>query len=90
MRKVDTDLNEVLAFGLRDQRLQLRRGERVDETGLGDDQEEDLGAGQDGEFVGLDTCQCVFGRGMDAFSCRRRGRRLAFFMIPALRLEKVM
>ena len=53
MRKVCADLDEVLAFWLCDQRLELGRGEGVDETGLGNDEEEDLSAGEDGEFVGL-------------------------------------
>ena len=42
-----TNLNEVLALGLRHKRLELRRCECVDKTGLGDDKEEHLGAGQD-------------------------------------------
>lgn len=53
----DAHLDEVLALGLGDKRLQLRRGEGVDEAGLGDDEEEDLGAGEDGELVGLEVCQ---------------------------------
>lgn len=32
-------LDEVLAFRLGDQRLKLRRGEGVDQTGLGHDKE---------------------------------------------------
>ena len=47
------DLDEVLAFRLCHERLQLGCGEGVDETGFGHDEEEDLRAGEDGEFVGL-------------------------------------
>ena len=39
---IDTDeayLDEVLAFRLRDEWLELRCGEGVDETSLGDDEE---------------------------------------------------
>ena len=48
-------MNEVLALGLGDKRLQFGSGECVDETGLGYDQEQDLGASEDRQFVGLDT-----------------------------------
>lgn len=52
-------LDEVLAFGLRDERLKLRGGEGVDQTGLGHHEKQDLGAGEDTELVGLmDMCQC--------------------------------
>lgn len=40
-------LNQVLSFGLRDERLQFRRGESVYKTGLGDDQQEDLSPCED-------------------------------------------
>jgi hypothetical protein len=40
-------LDEVFALGFRDERLQLRRCERVHETRLGDDEQQDLGAGED-------------------------------------------
>ncbi len=46
-------LNEVLALGLGDQWLELGGGEGVDETGLGDDEEEHLSAGEDGQLVCL-------------------------------------
>jgi len=48
-----TYLNQVLAFGLGDQRLKLRCRECVDETGFGHYEEEDLSAGEDGKFVCL-------------------------------------
>lgn len=41
-------LNEVLAFGLGDKWLELRRGECVDQASLGDDQKEHLCAGENG------------------------------------------
>lgn len=49
-------LDEVLAFGFGDERLEFGCCEGVDESGLGDDQQQDLGAGQDGQFVGLESC----------------------------------
>lgn len=51
-------LNEVLAFWLGDQRLELRGGEGVDQTSLGDDEQQDLGTGQDGQFVSLRRGAC--------------------------------
>lgn len=48
-----THLNEVLALSLGHQRLKLRGGESIDETGLGHHQEEYLGTCENGEFVGL-------------------------------------
>jgi hypothetical protein len=45
---IQAGLDEVLAFGLCDEGLKFGGGEGVDETGLGDDEEEDLGAGEDG------------------------------------------
>lgn len=53
-----TYLDQVLALSLSDQRLQLGRSEGVDKTSLGHDQQEDLGASQDGEFIGLLTIVC--------------------------------
>jgi hypothetical protein len=46
-------LNQVLAFWLSDEWLQFRSCERVDEASLGDDQQQDLGTGEDRELVGL-------------------------------------
>jgi hypothetical protein len=46
-------LDQVLALGLGDQRLELGSGEGVDETSLGDDEQKDLGASEDRQFVGL-------------------------------------
>jgi len=39
-------LDQVLALGLCDERLQLGGGESVDETGFGHDEKQDLGACQ--------------------------------------------
>ena len=41
-------LDEVLALGLGDKRLQLGCGKRVDKTCLRDDEQQDLGTGEDG------------------------------------------
>lgn len=41
-------LDKVLAFGLGDERLEFGRRECVDETRLRDDEQKDLGAGEDG------------------------------------------
>ena len=53
----NTYLDEILAFGLGDKRLQLGCGESVDETSFRHDQEEDLGARKDREFVSLGRCK---------------------------------
>ena len=52
---VETCLDEILALGLGDEGLELGSGEGIDETGLGDDKEEDLGASEGREFVRLET-----------------------------------
>lgn len=52
-RRTDRTLDEVLALGLSDERLELGGRECVDEPGLGDDEEEDLGACEGRELVGL-------------------------------------
>lgn len=49
-----THLNQVLALGLGDEWLQFRRGESIDQASLGDDQEQNLGTSQDGEFICLE------------------------------------
>ena len=49
-------MDEVLAFWFGHKRLELRCREGVDETGLGDDEKEDLGAGKDRQLVGLRDC----------------------------------
>ena len=46
-------LNEILAFGLGDQRLKLWSREGVNQTGLRDDEQENLSASQDRELIGL-------------------------------------
>ena len=48
-----TYLDEILALGLCDERLQLGRGECVDQARFGDDEKQNLGAGEDGELVSL-------------------------------------
>ena len=52
-RRLKAYLDQILSLGLGDERLQLGRGEGVDQTGLGDDEQEDLGASEDGELVSL-------------------------------------
>ena len=49
-----TYLDQVLALGLGDKRLQLGGGEGVDEAGLGDDEKEHLGTGENRQFIGLE------------------------------------
>ena len=46
-------LNQVLPLGFGDERLELRSCEGIDETGFRNDEKEDLGAGQDRQFVSL-------------------------------------
>ena len=48
-----TYLDEVLTLGLGDERLQLGGGEGVNETGLGDNEQQHLGAGEDGKLISL-------------------------------------
>ena len=54
MRGIETSLDEILAFRLGDEGLELRRSEGVHEAGLGHDEQEDLRAGESGELVGLE------------------------------------
>ena len=56
----DAYLDEVLAFWLRDQRLEFGSGKGVDESGFGHNEQKDLGASKDRQFVSLavyDSCQ---------------------------------
>ena len=53
MGRVETCLDEVLAFWLRDKRLELRGRESIDETCLGHDEKEYLRSGQGRELVCL-------------------------------------
>jgi hypothetical protein len=46
-------LDEVLAFGFCDQRLELGGGESVDKTSFGHDEQQNLGAGEHRELVSL-------------------------------------
>jgi hypothetical protein len=50
---VIANLDQVLALGLGHQRLQLGRGEGVYQTRLGHDEQQDLGACQDRQLIGL-------------------------------------
>ena len=45
--QVTAYLNQVLAFRFCDEWLELRCCESIDKTGFGNDEEEDLGAGED-------------------------------------------
>ena len=69
-----TDLDEILSFGFRHERLQLWSGECVYEAGLGNDQEKDLRAGEDGELVRL-------------WLRRIRGQRLGLSLQMLLKME---
>lgn len=51
--RIQTGLDQVLALGLCDQRLELGCGKSVDKTGLGNDKKKNLGASQHREFIGL-------------------------------------
>jgi len=52
-RCVQACLNQVLSFSLGDKGLKLRCCECVDQTGFGDDEQEDLSSRKDGQFVRL-------------------------------------
>lgn len=79
-------LDEVLALWLGHERLKFGCGEGVDQARLGHNKEEDLRAGEDREFVRLRRVSDLLLK--DASRCQRR--KHTFFMMPALRLEKVM
>jgi hypothetical protein len=53
MRRVKASLDEVLALGLGDERLELGGRKCVHEARLGDDEEEHLSASESREFVCL-------------------------------------
>ena len=50
---VEAGLDEIFAFRLGDKWLEFGGGEGVDKTGFGDDEQQDLRAGQCGELIGL-------------------------------------
>ena len=50
---IETGLNEIFTFRLGDERLEFCGGEGVDETSLGDDEKENLGASERRELVSL-------------------------------------
>ena len=54
MRRVEACLDEILAFRLRDERLQFGSSEGVDQASLRDDEKEDLRSGEGGKFVCLE------------------------------------
>ena len=89
-------LDQVLALGLGHQRLELGGGEGVDETSLGHDEQKDLGASEDRQFVGL--ARTVSVKGAIVAKAERHvasrvvqdEQRHTFFMMPAFLLEKVM
>lgn len=92
-------LDEVLALRLRNEWLELGGGECVDQASLGDDEKKYLSTGKNRQLVGLKAVSnlCCSYNGLDDASrgcaVRQRAgvdRRRTFFMIPALRLEKVM
>ena len=53
MRGVEACLDEILAFRLRDERLQFGSGEGVDQASFRDDKKEDLCSCESGKFVCL-------------------------------------
>lgn len=53
LRCVEACLDQILALSLGDERLKLGRGEGVNQSRLRHDQQQNLGACQDGQFVGL-------------------------------------
>lgn len=51
-------LDEVLTLGFGDKGLKLRGSKCIDETSLGDDQEENLSSSEDGQLVSLREGNC--------------------------------
>ena len=79
-------MDQVLALRLGHKRLQFGCRECIYQASLGDNQKKDLGTREDGKFICLDD-----GDEELAWRLMRRVvQRLTFFMMPALRLEKVM
>lgn len=54
VRRVEACLDEILAFRLRDERLQFGSGEGVDQASFRDDEKEDLCPCEGGKFVRLE------------------------------------
>jgi len=52
-RGIQTGLDQVLSFCLRNKRLKLWRSEGIDKTSFGDNEEEDLSSSEDRQFVCL-------------------------------------
>lgn len=73
VRAVCAYLDEVLALSLGDQGLELGGGEGVDQTGLRDDEQEDLRAGEDRQFVCLGRWLATIRWHCDDATRRRRG-----------------
>jgi hypothetical protein len=91
-----TYLDEVLSFSLGDKRLKLRCCECVHQTSLRDNEEEDLSAGKNRQFICLRRdISKSFAKPKQGLA-RQHGCRvkeaivLTFFMIPAFRLENVI
>lgn len=76
---VQASLDEVFAFGFLDKGLEFGSCKGVDQAGFGDNQQKDLCAGKNRQLVGLDVSLNNL-----------RKVQLTFFMIPALRFEKVI
>ena len=84
MRRIEACLDEILAFRLRDERLQFGSGEGVDQASLRDDEKEDLCSGEGGKFVCLKKT-----RGGMSKKKKKKGRVIGrgrmgptFFMMP--------
>lgn len=70
-------MDQILALWLGNQRLQLGCRESIHETSLGNHQEQDLGASQDGKLVGLHN---------ESVNCREDGdahARCGRVVVPA-------
>lgn len=50
-------MDQILAFGLGDERLELGSRESVDKTGFRNDQQENLGSSEDRKFIRLNRGQ---------------------------------
>ena len=97
--RVSAHLDQVLALGLGDERLELGSSEGVDQSGLGNDEKKHLGAGKDRKLICLKlqvSMRHVLSWvwvGCDVVVPTRSRRAVAartFFMMPAFLLEKVM
>ena len=86
--RIGTYLNQVLAFRLGDERLELGGGEGIDQSRFGDHEQEDLGAREDGEFVCLNALPQVSPRPRHRIRAQRTIPAQSFMRQPRLQVNR--